>query len=95
MSCIELIKNLKEGIDVICTMLATNYCAIKSKYGYSDYKYPRLSNYIINYLVGNGKAHDSKYDVINLAKCFFKILHDNNIQIIGKKENWNLLVIKY
>ena len=68
-------------------MLATtNYCAIKSKYGYSEFKYPRLSElYNKLFEADMEKAHDSKYDVINLAKCFFKILHDTGIQKIGKK----------
>lgn len=67
--------------EIICTMLATtNFCKLSrsknSKPG-SAYKYPKLEElYQILFKCDMEKAHDSKYDVINLAKCFFHLLNN-------------------
>ena len=68
--------------EIICTMLATtNFCKLNRcanpKPG-ASYKYPKLEE-LYNILFENQmeKAHDSKYDVINLAKCFFHVLNNH------------------
>ena len=72
--------------DIICTMLATiNFCKISRncKNPNSSYKYPKLEElYKILFECDMEKAHDSKYDVINLAKCFFHLL--NNYKKTGQ-----------
>lgn len=65
--------------EIICTMLATtNFCKlIRSKKPGAAYKYPKLAElYNILFQCPMEKAHDSKYDVINLAKCFFHLLNN-------------------
>jgi len=68
--------------EIICTMLATtNFCKLSRsanpKPG-SSYKYPKLEElYNILFECQMEKAHDSKYDVINLAKCFFHLLNNH------------------
>lgn len=67
--------------EIICTMLATtNFCKLSRsanpKPG-AAYKYPKLEElYNILFEAPMEKAHDSKYDVINLAKCFFHLLNN-------------------
>jgi len=70
--------------EIICTMMATiNTCKIKFK-SREGYKFPRLAElYKMLFNCEMEKAHDSKYDVINLAKCFFHLL--NNYEKIGNK----------
>ena len=70
--------------EIICTMMATiNFCKIEFK-SREGYKFPRLEElYMKLFNCQMEKAHDSKYDVINLAKCFFHLL--NNHQKIGVK----------
>ena len=73
-----------KGKEIICTMLATtNFCKLnRSQKKGSAYKYPKLEElYQILFNCQMEKAHDSKYDVINLAKCFFHLL--NNYQKSG------------
>jgi len=71
--------------EIICTMLATTeMCKLKYKSGRGGYKFPRLEELYKNLFdCQMEKAHDSKYDVINLAKCFFHLL--NNYQKTGHK----------
>ncbi|VVU95698.1 hypothetical protein CPAV1605_1453 [seawater metagenome] len=82
-------KLKKKNISTLCTMLATtNFCKLELKYGYSNYKYPKLEElFKILFNKNMEKAHDSKYDVINLATCFFKLLNDENINLIVKDKS--------
>jgi len=84
----RLDKKIKlNKLEVICTMLATTeFCELPSNF--SDYKYPKLEElYQLLFEEGMDNAHDSKYDVINLAKCFFSLLHNDTIEKIGIKQN--------
>ena len=60
-----------------CTMKNTiNYCKITPKVR-GEYKWPSLDQ--LYYKCFDDKmenAHNSKYDVINCAKCYFKLMGD-------------------
>jgi len=73
-----------KGKEIICTMLATtSFCKISRNKNGTSFKYPKLAElYNILFDCQMEKAHDSKYDVINLARCFFHLL--NNHQKLGK-----------
>lgn len=77
-------KLKKKNKVIICTMLGTtNLCKLPSKFNYSNFKYPKLEelfNFCFKQEMTN--AHNSKYDVINLAKCFFNLINKDEIDII-------------
>jgi DNA polymerase III subunit alpha len=87
-------EKMKKGkTELLCTMLATiNFCKLETKYTYSDYKYPKLEElYQILFNKKMEKAHDSKYDVINLAECYFKLMNDDSVIMSGVKNNINFV----
>lgn len=70
----------KELADLIFNQ--TTFCTMKNgknitkiNRGFSDYKYPKLSelyNYIFKEEIKG--AHNAEYDVVNCAKCYFKMI---------------------
>lgn len=67
---------------MICTMKKTEeWCQIPP-FKYESWKYPKLSElYFKLFNTELEGAHNSKYDVINLSKCFFKLLEMELIKI--------------
>jgi DNA polymerase III epsilon subunit-like protein len=78
--CSELYRNDFENLanilyqkETYCTMInGKNITKIQSKY---DYKYPKLSELYKHFFHEEIKNHhNAEYDVINCAKCYFKII---------------------
>lgn len=67
------IANILFQKETYCTMInGKNITKIKSKY---DYKYPKLSElfkHLFNEEIQN--SHNAEYDVINCARCYFKMI---------------------
>ena len=80
----ELIRNnLPNNIETkqkICTMLSsTNFCAIKSNYGY---KWPKLSELHFKLFGTNfEEAHNAAIDIKVTAKCFWKLVDKKIISL--------------
>ena len=82
--------------NIICTMKESkDFCKIGPKM-YNSYKYPKLEELyskLFNTKMEN--AHDAKYDVMNLAKCFFELqklnLIDEHIFTFGKYQNEKII----
>lgn len=66
----------------ICTMLkTTNYCKLVSPFK-NEYKWPKLEELYFKLFQTRPKnMHNSKFDVIATAKCFFKLL---NLGVLNK-----------
>ena len=60
------------GVPMICTMKAsTNYCAIKSEWGY---KWPKLQELHRKLFASNfNEAHNAAADIAATVKCFFEL----------------------
>ena len=84
----RLNKKIKlNKLEVICTMLATTeFCKLPSNF--IDYKYHKFEELYQLLFRKEWIIHDSKYDVINLAKCF-SLLHNDSI------EKWVIENIKF
>ena len=69
--------------NMICTMKKTEaWCQIPP-FKYERWKFPKLSELYHKLFAGEVMegAHNSKWDVINLSKCFFKLLEMGLIEI--------------
>jgi DNA polymerase III epsilon subunit-like protein len=69
------IVNLLEKIDVYCTMINGKNITKILVDGFCNYKYPRL-NELYQYLFQEEMQnhHNAEQDVINTAKCYFKMI---------------------
>jgi len=71
-------KNMSDSLEskkTICTMKrSTDFCAIPSSNGYSDYKWPKLSELYMKLFDAEFEdAHNSLADVNATAKCFWEM----------------------
>lgn len=82
----ELLRNninYEINLPKICTMKSTtNLCKLKSNFKKNEYKWPKLEElYFKLFNVKPENMHNSKFDVIATAKCFFELkkLKENKI----------------
>lgn len=75
LGCEKFAKGLNRSMKQQCTQaIGTNFCKLPNKNGYSNYKWPRLSE-LHEKLFGEGfdGAHDAMNDVKATARCFFEL----------------------
>lgn len=80
--CAEFVRNGTDGfaadfslIPRLCTQqIGTDFCKLPNPYGYSNYKWPKLTE-LHQALFGEGfeGAHDALADIQATARCFFKL----------------------